>query len=109
RGLGAAEACRSGAPDDEEIALEAHGQRRQTVARARSAGAEPRVRLVERAVRRADQGATVLGEELVRPEGERRADVGAEVDVRAVAAVVVHDEAADRPAATLEPERGRVA
>src|SRR5438046_5852526 len=40
-------------------------------------GAEPGRRLVDGAVRRADQGAAVLREELVRPEVEGRPDVGA--------------------------------
>src|SRR5439155_1011382 len=62
-----------------------------------------------RAVCRADQGAAVLREELVRPEVEGRPDVGAPVDVRVVAAVEVDDEAAHAAPAALETERRRAA
>ena len=69
---------------------------------------QPAVGLVQSAVGRADEVAAVLGEEFVGPEIERRAHVGAAIDVRVIPAVVVDDEAVDARAVTLETELARV-
>src|SRR5207244_3673311 len=61
--------------------------------------------LVDRAVGRTDQGAAVLGEEVVRPELERRAGVRASIEIGVVAAVEVDDEPAYAAPAALEAER----
>src|SRR5207247_3977486 len=74
------------------------------VSDAGAGGAAPGGRLEDGAVGRADQRAAVLGEELVRPEIERRADVRATVDIRAVAAIVVHDEAVHGAPGALDTE-----
>src|SRR5204863_8315217 len=81
----------------------------QGVARARTDGAAASERLEDGAMGRADQLATVVGVELVGPEVERRADVGAAIDPRAELAAVVHQEAVDAAATALEAERQRAA
>src|SRR5213080_2324496 len=96
------------AGDDESVAVAAQGQARQRVAGARARRAIARGRFVERAVRGADERAAVLGEEVVRPEIERCADVRAAVDVRVVLAVVVDDESF-YAAAAPQPEFRRPA
>src|SRR2546425_3728347 len=98
-----------GASHDKNVAVAPQGQAGEGIARARAGGAVAGGWLVERAVRGADQRAPVLGEELVRPQVERRADVRAAIDIRVVFAAVIDDESLDAAAATLEPELRRPA
>src|SRR2546428_290797 len=85
-------ALRSRAGHHEGVAVQTERQAAQAIAHARPGRAEPGRGLVDCAVGRTDQGAAVLGEEVVRPEVERRADVRAPVEVGVVAAVEVDDE-----------------
>src|SRR5438876_1223670 len=54
---------------------------------------------------RASRRRPVLAEELVRPQVERGTDVRTAVDVRAVAAVMIHDEAVHGAPGALESKR----
>src|SRR5262249_22728708 len=96
--------CSVGPGDDDRVALAPDVEPLEAIADTRAADAASGARLVDRAVRRADERAAVLGEELVRPEVERRPDVGTTVDVRVVAAVHVHDEGVDGPGAARQAE-----
>src|SRR3989449_8086311 len=98
-------ALRSRAGHHEGVAVHAERQAAQAIAHARPGRAEPGRGLVDRAVGRTDQGAAVLGEEIVRPEVERRADVRAPIEVGVIAAVEVDDEPAHAAPAALETER----
>src|SRR5262249_15570811 len=77
---------------DDSAVLDLDHERPESSTAARTSGAAPAVRLVERAVRGADQEPPVVGEELVRPPVERRSGVRAPVDVGVVATLEVDHE-----------------
>jgi len=79
--------------DDDVVAVVPDDEARELVAGARPGHAVPGVRLEESAVRRADEDAPVLAEELVGPEVERCAHVRAAVDIRVIDTLVVDEEA----------------
>src|SRR5207249_246167 len=94
----------SRAADRHGIAVEADGQTLERVAHARTLDASAAGRLEDRAVRRADEIAAVLGQEFVRPQIQRRADVRTPIDVGGISVLVMHDEAVERASATRQTE-----
>src|SRR2546422_5145001 len=81
-----------GASHDKNVAVAPQGQAGEGIARARAGGAVAGGWLVEGAVRGADQRAPVLGEEIVRPQVERRADVRGRDDTPVVFAAPVDEQ-----------------
>src|ERR1051325_2031345 len=90
--------------DQHFIAFDADGQRIERLSFTRPIDAEAAFRIVERAVRHADEMAAVVGEKLIAHEIERRRHMPAAVHVGAKIAAVIDQKRVDTILPAYQPE-----